>query len=455
MRGSKRIAAGREVVPNRSSAGSDHNVSTERAFGREWWKGFASALVLVAATGWIKTYKATLFIWDATASLEASARTSKDTLLEIGLEEFPEEQPDEPSKERPITKGKPSIFPPLPRLVEIGLNGKPSHIRGGVDVSWLLDFAVLGFPKCGTTTLMQSLNTPYDAAVAQDERCALGNNNPARLVWQLLEGDGLPKDPNIRRGIKCPKDLESVDTLKNLAEFFPKTKLIITVRHPVLWFQSFYNFRARNIFPRRMPPAERLIGGLAVCRRGHNVCTDRANFHRFLARLGKTPLSSKEELQLLPPGWNQKEVFRLESELFLIHVSQMGDKNSTRLDQFRQDLQSFAGLHGEIQLKNGKVAAEVNVTPQVQRNMIDICSTEHESLRQVLMKQAKKASIWIIDYLLKSPDVVVSSRKHFIDLVRQWKIDPCEQDSRHLRTLKSNEMIHSYANATEARQFIK
>lgn len=228
MRVRKQSATENGALHNGSSSAS-RDFRDIDSIRREWWKGFASALVLVAAVGWIQSKTATLSPRAATLSGKVVTRTSKEkTPLLFGLFN---------SSKQARIEGKPDSFPPLSRLIETGLDGTPSAVRRGVEVDWLLDFAVLGFPKCGTTTLMQSLDTPDDAAVFQEERCALGNDNVARLVWQLLENDSLPRDPHFKRGIKCPKDLESPSALRNLAKYFPTTKLIVTVRHPVLWFE--------------------------------------------------------------------------------------------------------------------------------------------------------------------------------------------------------------------------
>lgn len=148
--------------------------------------------------------------------------------------------------------------------------------------------------------------------------------------------------------------------------------------------------------------------------------------------MGKTPLSSEDELQLLQPGWKKNEVVPTKADLFLMHVSQLGDRNQTRLNRFREDLRFFLGLGGEIRIESGKIVAEEKIPPDVRKRMIDICSNEHNTVRQVLMKQARKASRWIINYLLNSPSVVVSSREFFIELVRLWEFDPCEQNSNNM-----------------------
>jgi hypothetical protein len=77
---------------------------------------------------------------------------------------------------------------------------------------------------------------------------------PAQLVVKLYE---LATGYQYRRGYKAPRDITSVNALRAFGRYFPHTKLIIGVRHPVLWFQSFYNFRVRG--GTAMPPAETLM----------------------------------------------------------------------------------------------------------------------------------------------------------------------------------------------------
>lgn len=120
--------------------------------------------------------------------------------------------------------------PPAPHPLNSILQGW--NITG--DASWLLDFAIIGFPKCGTSTLMFHLLSHPEVKIFKDERCELAWNRQAILIRDLY----LKFSPgsSFVRGIKCPGDLENTKlSLPNYQKFFPKTSYIIGIRHPVLW----------------------------------------------------------------------------------------------------------------------------------------------------------------------------------------------------------------------------
>jgi len=146
-----------------------------------------------------------------------------------------------------------------------------------------LDFAIIGFPKCSTTFLRNGL-------FASSRKIFLGNDdneihylhhNQVSRFKELFKNHS-----NTINGFKCPDLLYSDIGLNNLDTFFHKTDLIITIRHPILWFQSFYNYRVRNGY--KMPEPHLLIGSCAtalddsldkydavVKTEAHKVCTDR------------------------------------------------------------------------------------------------------------------------------------------------------------------------------------
>ncbi|KAL7578703.1 hypothetical protein ACA910_015942 [Epithemia clementina (nom. ined.)] len=297
----------------------------------------------------------------------------------------------------------PHSLPPLSSLVQ-GFEVQP-----GQDVSWLLDFAIVGFPKCGTTSIMYQLQSHPQVDMFSDERCDLSYNKQALLVRDLYQSFVVPDDNNNNnnsetstttdtsaatlapfrpnsnknidtedsyrsrwRGLKCPADLESTPmSLPRYQEYFPHTKFIVGIRHPILWFESFYNFRLHNGF--KMPPPEQLIGR---CHKGmYNCCTFRSNFHIFLANLGKTkthtPAShiadktsnqkkkkkknndpnalmlDPEELQWMAPELQRSvkpQPGHLHRPVFLYDVSQLRNDNPQRSKQFLGDLQQFLGL---------------------------------------------------------------------------------------------------------------
>jgi hypothetical protein len=321
--------------------------------------------------------------------------------------------------------------PPLSEIVQ-GWN-----ITG--DPSWLLDFAIAGFPKTGTSTLMHHLRNHPEISMFPDERCEVSANQHAKLMADLYQKLPPSNATNTyRRILKCPSQFENtLLAMPNYKKFFPHTHFIAGIRHPVTWFESFYNFRVHNYLD--MPPPETLVGPQGCASpKAKNVCTFRASFHIFLANLGKTPLQTRDELDLLiPPNLKRKKSGKLnvvptDRHIFLYETRQLADDHSPsaahRAETMRRDLQQFLGLSQPIApfiwFKPGKNRTQAELT-HIRQKQIDICDPHHALVRESLMEIAVNASRWIRQYFIQSPDVMVSSRPYFEELLQQWKIDPC------------------------------
>ena len=307
--------------------------------------------------------------------------------------------------------------PPLDSIIQ-GWN-----ITG--DPSWLLNFAVLGFPKCGTSTIMHHLSNHSQIQMFVDERCELASNQEVPLIRDLY--NKLPAGDYVR-GIKCPMDLENTKlSMRNYQRVFPKANYIVGIRHPVLWFESFYNFRVHNRVP--MKPADELIGRCGKTSRG--VCTFRGNFHLFLSNLGKTNMSDPNEIQYIGPKIRRSRdpLETKTQKVFLYDVRQLSDPDPGREVQLLTDLQSFLGLQEPISsmiwFKPGKKHDE-KIMEHVNEQKINICDEKYTILRDVLMEQSVNASKWISNYFVHAPDVFVSSKEHFSNvLMKSWERDPC------------------------------
>ena len=313
---------------------------------------------------------------------------------------------------------EPTPRPPLEQIVvDWNITGDPQ---------WLLNFAIVGFPKCGTSTMMHYFNQNTEVQIFPNERCDLGGNQQATLIKSLYN-DFPPGD--YVRGIKCPSDLESqILALPAYGKYFPKTDFIVGIRHPVKWLESFYNHRIHNQF--EMPPLREVLNG---CRKGiFNVCVQRAAFHWFLSFLRKTDLTDEERLLF---GQENARIIRTKKNhgwngrVFLYDVDQLNDKDQGRSDQFRKDLQNFLHLRKELPpmvwFKPGRKTHSDKVLEKVNQKKIDICDDQHKPVRDRLLEISVNVSTWILDYFLKSPDVVVSNPNLFETLLRQWHIDPC------------------------------
>ena len=120
--------------------------------------------------------------------------------------------------------------PPLTSLVQ-GWN-----ITG--DVSWLIQFSIIGFPKSGTSTLMFHLRDHKEIHMFPHERCELAYNRQKVLIEDMYRQfpASTQRSNQFVRGIKCPMELENRQlSLPNYQKFFPKTDFIVGIRHPILW----------------------------------------------------------------------------------------------------------------------------------------------------------------------------------------------------------------------------
>jgi len=334
--------------------------------------------------------------------------------------------------------------PPLSELVD------GNHIRG--DVSWMLDFSIVDYPKAGTTFLMNYLRRKNDEIyINNGEICYQNRRNPSKLVRMYykphLDNTVNERGERIKFGIKCPEDLETEFGLKRYAKFFPDTKMIISVRHPVLWFESYYNFRAYHRYPLQMPHTGDLLGPAEVdypyvqwncskkCPSGNqNIYSERAKFHWSLSRLGKTSLSTDAEWDLLQHHNMSIEPSR--SKVFLVENRQLLYDHPAS-QHFSADLRDFLGLHSD--LRPLKPWTPIPVDEKYSNKLaaarrINICDDEHKRIRKVLVESGKSAAEWITNYFIESEDVEVTSRELFIELLDDWKYDPCdEQYKRRLR----------------------
>jgi hypothetical protein len=272
-----------------------------------------------------------------------------------------------------------------------------------------LDFFVAGFPKCGTTTLLKTFEAHNETVVPPKEECSLNLADQNDVAHAHLLNALNTTNPNVKRGIKCPFGLTTTAAVERLEDWFPSTKLIYGLRHPVFFFQSFYNFRVNTVRKGKMegpiPPAESLIGSVEWAK----VSTDGARFEQVLKKLGKSESSGSKPTPF---------------KVFLYTLEQMEDENDDRRAAFRETLGSFLELRHPIQPlqtanKNhhvGKMAFDAT---------IDICDSRYDQLRSVLVENGKETQRWIKQEFLQSPDVTVANGGHFNEILKQWGLDPC------------------------------
>jgi len=227
------------------------------------------------------------------------------------------------------------------------------------------------------------------------------------------------------RGVKCPNHIVMHGSF--LATLPHLKKLIIGVRHPVRWFESFWNFKQRTLLKQggSYHPIDELIGS------GFNKfhpSTDGSRFHLDLATLGKTQLS-KSEIEFLPPMENIS-IGHSNATIFLYEASQLSQEDT---HIFRTMLQNFLNLKIPI-----AEVPQLNHIPKEEKrkmednSLIDICEEKYFELRQILLGHGKQAHEWILRYFIKSNDVYVPNLDEFRRSLLLWSIDPCEQKSNNI-----------------------
>lgn len=339
------------------------------------------------------------------------------------------------AQEQPISPVEPGTlrvyntsetWPPLEAIVQ---NDK---LVG--DPQFLLDFAIIGIEKCGTSTLMKWLGAHPEVQCLQHEDTSLYMNQPgvlAKKMYRQRPGE------NYKRGYKNPIDLFQPCVLRNFKEIFPQTKLLLTIRHPVRYFESLHNFRIQNLPTPNdefTPPLERI----GICKEhSQGLCTDHANFALWMYRLGKTidmPQTDVQKSIIKTHPYEAKHyTYPSSNKIFLTEMNQFMDENAERSATLRQDLAKFLELQHTFdqEAPHAKPGMKWSAESQAIRDSrkIDICEEQYRPLREELMKGARETSLWIRTSFLASKDVTVSSPEYFNELMQGWMEDPCDTQS--------------------------
>jgi hypothetical protein len=300
--------------------------------------------------------------------------------------------------------------PPLSQLI----GDTDKNITG--DVQFLLDFIIAGHPKTATSSCMCWLSKHPQVQMHRKEINAIHNGKPAELVEILYN---MPQGRHYKRGYVAPNDIRLQQSLKAIHTYFPKTALIVGLRHPILWMQSFYNFMGRKGKLKTMLPLEQMVG---------KHLKREVLYHNNLSQLGKTNIMNSNEAKLLEMnrffGKPRTEPFPyMSNKIFLYDIVQFGDyKNASRYAQFRTDLTKFLGLTQPLVPWNSSCESQTFDEDFVE---IDICHAQYRQVRSDLLQMGRRASEWILTYLLPHPDVVVSNDEHFRASLLTWLDDPC------------------------------
>ena len=165
----------------------------------------------------------------------------RNTSIDVSLQhQFQKEEDEEPPPPPPQQQRRvqPAHYYPGRKIAlqpsnEIHRPALDSLIQGEKiigDVQFLLDFAIVGFGKAGTSTMMDWLAAHPSVAMFAKEVYDLVHQRPAQLVQSLYED--LPAGDQYLRGYKNPLEISQPHVLEYYRTYWPKTKLICGLRHP-------------------------------------------------------------------------------------------------------------------------------------------------------------------------------------------------------------------------------
>ena len=184
-------------------------------------------------------------------------------LLRDQKEQKPRIYHEFPSHEDESSSQKINVFKPGDENL---IKGDP--VTPGNQNKPVVDFHISRFPKCWTTSLLYAFNNHNETSISDREYCNIdsGSKSYEQVIFALQDSmKNLSISSDIKVGIKCPLSVFHIRGIKILSENSPNTKIIIGVRHPVLFFQSFfYNYRITVMYNKglkeEVPPTETLLG---------------------------------------------------------------------------------------------------------------------------------------------------------------------------------------------------
>jgi len=317
----------------------------------------------------------------------------------------------------------------------------------------ILDFAIVGFEKTGTTFLLKALSShpevvmPVKHSELSKQLCVKKDSGKVVLLDWLNEqydkdvilrdsrelvSDINDKQPQriLKHGMKCSDLLRKSLAIENLADLSDQTKLIIGLRHPVLWFRSLYNYRVRQSYEQNWTSSIPSPHDLHGTTQWRGISTTAAKFDIQLKQLAKVSMTKNEVLDMLSNELDSYEL-RLSPnplKVFIYTIEQLEDTDTQRRLQFEKDIQSFLNL--QHPLKHFASETKENVNDSSYPESINICDSEYRRIRKKLIRQGTKSSEWIREKFIKSKDVTVSDVSYFESMLKTWSEDPCDFDGR-------------------------
>lgn len=301
----------------------------------------------------------------------------------------------------------------------------------------ILDFFIMGNNHC-TGDLTKSLM--HVTAMITAEVCTPVHKTVwySYQTWAKAEGN----ENKPLRGSHCSSFMGSGNDANavDFSQHLPKTKLLVGIKHPIIWFKEFWDQATTNKQLDRITnnhdPYEltTLCTGRRcrhTCKQNQFFCMHRSRFHLGLARLGKTSLSDEERKYLAvddEDGGNEVKNDQVKNPVFLY------DDLELTSEYFWESLAKYLGVdeipHDLQQLKESRLDHDKELANV---KSLDFCKTEYDDLRSRMLSYSYEMAMWLQLYWIplasdeSRTDVAVANPSVFNALLQEYKKDPCNK----------------------------
>ena len=296
----------------------------------------------------------------------------------------------------------------------------------------LLDFAVVDLDETVADIVTAWLSEhPRIEMVASQRDHSETAADPFALINEIQNSDPQGTGKKVIRGYRV--DLDKDDEFEALRTFWPKTKLIVVLRHPVRWFEDYFNRYIETSSTPMLHP-NRLIGS---CHRlGQTVCTEKADVAFPLLKLGKTmnnpTLMTREIVKenRLRQNLLGATIPVHPNPVFLVTWEQLTESNVDKQKKLVDDLEYFLGVRSGLsflRLPLDRRLFQHFPHHDPHTKSIDICESSFRPLRKALMDIGRRSSQWIQNDFLPTTTVTCSQVDWFTNNLKTWMVDPCEE----------------------------
>ena len=300
-----------------------------------------------------------------------------------------------------------------------------------------LDFIIAAFPKTSTSAISNYLNTHDEIEIVEkfitDDaqgtkrkvEYTLRNEQEREGLYQqlaeLASNTGTTTNHKIKRGVKWPtalihKHVSSISYIRHNNPPEQKLKVIIGLRNPIRWFESFYNFIVSTfkmgLDHGDIPSPYTLIGNRD--KEWRTLYTEMARFELNILQLGKVDITP-EEMKWMA----ESKQFVAQTDgikIFFYLQEQLLDESVRSI--LLEDMRNFIELSTPFPTKMGNKQSHP-------KGDFDICDSAYDALRKILLENAQKTADWILNRLAYGMDVTFGAREDFMRIVQTWHDDPC------------------------------